>query len=150
MARLRPIRRQNSDSKASVAIRGHAFNQNLRDTHYETGVSTGCRRTTFRLAAAFKERRGYLMASTVDHRSCIPRDRTTQLSPRNYAPPMRGLDLAEEHALAEPATPRNDEQKYDKRQKHKSERQRGSSFNRRHAGKLMYPTRGEVHIGGHV
>jgi len=37
-ARLRPMRGLKRDRTASVAIRGHAFVQNLRRGHYELGV----------------------------------------------------------------------------------------------------------------
>jgi transposase-like protein len=37
-ARLRPMRGLKTDRSATVAIRGHAFIQNLRRCHYELGV----------------------------------------------------------------------------------------------------------------
>lgn len=37
-ARLRPMRGLKQDRTASVAIRGHAFMQNLRGGHYELGI----------------------------------------------------------------------------------------------------------------
>ena len=51
-ARLRPMRGLKRDRTASIAIRGHAFNQNLRRGHYELGVDARPRLT---LAAAFDE-----------------------------------------------------------------------------------------------
>lgn len=43
-----------TDRAASVVIRGHAFNQNLRRGHYELGVTVA---PELRLAAAFDELR---------------------------------------------------------------------------------------------
>jgi transposase-like protein len=51
-ARLRPMRGLKQDRTASVAIRGHAFIQNLRRGHYELGVDA---RPGLRIAAAFDE-----------------------------------------------------------------------------------------------
>ena len=51
-ARLRPMRGLKRDRTASVAIRGHAFIQNLRRSHYELGVDA---RPGLTLAAAFDE-----------------------------------------------------------------------------------------------
>jgi transposase, IS6 family len=52
MARLRPMRGLKRDRTASIAIRGHAFIQNLRRGHYELGVDA---RPGLTLAAAFDE-----------------------------------------------------------------------------------------------
>jgi IS6 family transposase len=52
-ARLRPMRGLKRDRTASVAIRGHAFIQNLRRGHYELGVNA--RNHHLRVAAAFDE-----------------------------------------------------------------------------------------------
>jgi len=51
-ARLRPMRGLKRDRTASVVIRGHAFIQNLRRSHYELGVDARLGTT---LAAAFDE-----------------------------------------------------------------------------------------------
>ena len=51
-ARLRPMRGLKTHRTASVAIRGHAFIQNLRRGHYELAVDATAR---FRLATAFDE-----------------------------------------------------------------------------------------------
>src|SRR5664280_3742647 len=51
-ARLRPMRGLKRDRTASIAIRGHAFIQNLRRGHYELGVDA---RPGLTLAAAFDE-----------------------------------------------------------------------------------------------
>jgi IS6 family transposase len=51
-ARLRPMRGLKTDRTAKVAIRGHAFMQNLRRGHYELGVEA---RHQLRTAAAFDE-----------------------------------------------------------------------------------------------
>jgi IS6 family transposase len=52
-ARLRPMRGLRTDRTASVVIRGHAFIQNLRRSHYELGVEAS--HDQLRLAAAFDE-----------------------------------------------------------------------------------------------
>ena len=52
-ARLRPMRGLRTDRTASVVIRGHAFIQNLRRSHYELGVQA--RHEHLRVAAAFDE-----------------------------------------------------------------------------------------------
>ncbi len=52
-ARLRPMRGLRTDRTASVVIRGHAFIQNLRRSHYELGVQA--RHEHLRVAAAFNE-----------------------------------------------------------------------------------------------
>ncbi len=52
-ARLRPMRGLRADRTASVAIRGHAFMQNLRRGHYELGVEAGHERPC--VAAALDE-----------------------------------------------------------------------------------------------
>jgi IS6 family transposase len=52
-ARLRPMRGLKTDRTASVAIRGHAFMQNLRRECYELGADATNRH--LRLAAAFDE-----------------------------------------------------------------------------------------------
>jgi len=49
-----------TDRDASVAIRGHAFIQNLRRGHYEFGVEA--RTFHLRTAAAFKELAGAICA----------------------------------------------------------------------------------------
>ena len=51
-ARLRPMRGLKRDRTASIAIRGHAFIQNLRRGHYELGMDA---RPGGTLAAAFDE-----------------------------------------------------------------------------------------------
>jgi transposase, IS6 family len=51
-ARLRPMRGLKRDRTASIAIRGHAFIQNLRRGHYELGMNA---RPGLTLAAAFDE-----------------------------------------------------------------------------------------------
>jgi IS6 family transposase len=51
-ARLRPMRGLKRDRTASIAIRAHAFIQNLRRDHYELGVDA---RPGLTLAAAFDE-----------------------------------------------------------------------------------------------
>ncbi len=51
-ARLRPMRGLKRDRTASIAIRGHAFIQNLRRGHYELGMDA---RPGMPLAAAFDE-----------------------------------------------------------------------------------------------
>ena len=51
-ARLRPMRGLKRDRTASIAIRGHAFIQNLRRGHYELGMDA---RPGMTLAAAFDE-----------------------------------------------------------------------------------------------
>jgi transposase, IS6 family len=51
-ARLRPMRGLKQDRTARVVIRGHAFIQNLRRSHYELGVDS---RPGLTLAAAFDE-----------------------------------------------------------------------------------------------
>jgi IS6 family transposase len=51
-ARLRPMRGLKRDRTASIAIRGHAFIQNLRRGHYELGMDA---RPGLTLAAAFDE-----------------------------------------------------------------------------------------------
>ncbi|MCP3938366.1 MAG: IS6 family transposase [Actinomycetia bacterium] len=51
--RLGPMRGLRTDRTASVVIRGHAFIQNLRRSHYELGVQAD--REPLRLAAAFDE-----------------------------------------------------------------------------------------------
>ncbi len=51
-ARLRPMRGLKRDRTATVAIRGHAFMQNLRRGHYELGVHA---RDGLTVAAAFDE-----------------------------------------------------------------------------------------------
>ena len=51
-ARLRPTRGLKRDRTASVVLRGHAFVQNLRRSHYELGVDA---RPGLTLAAAFDE-----------------------------------------------------------------------------------------------
>ena len=51
-ARLRPMRGLKHDGTASVVIRGHAFIQNLRRSHYELGVDA---RPGLTVAAAFDE-----------------------------------------------------------------------------------------------
>ena len=53
-ARLRPMRGLKTDRTASIVIRGHAFIQNLRRSHYELGVDTV---PALRLATAFDELR---------------------------------------------------------------------------------------------
>jgi IS6 family transposase len=53
-ARLRPMSGLKTHRTASVAIRGHAFIQNLRRGHYELGVEVT---PVFRLATAFDELR---------------------------------------------------------------------------------------------
>ncbi len=53
-ARLRPMRGLRTERTASVAIRGHAFIQNLRRDHYELAVDAG---PLFRLPTAFNELR---------------------------------------------------------------------------------------------
>jgi IS6 family transposase len=50
--RLRPMRGLKRDRTASIAIRGHAFIQNLRRGHYKLGVDS---RPGLTLAAAFDE-----------------------------------------------------------------------------------------------
>ncbi len=50
--RRRPMRGLKADRSGSVAIRGHAFVQNLRRGHYELGTDTA---PAGRLAAAFDE-----------------------------------------------------------------------------------------------
>ena len=52
-ARLRPMRGLRTDRTASTVIRGHAFVQNLRRSHYELGVEA--RHDRLRVAAAFDE-----------------------------------------------------------------------------------------------
>ena len=52
-ARLRPMRGLKTDRTASVAIRGHAFLQNLRRGHYELGTETP--HPHLRIAIAFEE-----------------------------------------------------------------------------------------------
>jgi IS6 family transposase len=52
-ARLRPMRGRKRDRTASVAIRGHAFRQNLRRGHHERGLDVDAH---LRVAAAFDER----------------------------------------------------------------------------------------------
>jgi transposase-like protein len=52
-ARLRPMRGLQKDRTAAVVIRGHAFVQNLRRSHYELGVDA--RLESLRVAAAFHE-----------------------------------------------------------------------------------------------
>jgi IS6 family transposase len=52
-SRLRPMRGLKTDRTASVVIRGHAFIQNLRRSHYELGNET--RYQHLRVAAAFDE-----------------------------------------------------------------------------------------------
>jgi transposase, IS6 family len=52
-ARLRPMRRLQSDVTAAVVIRGHVFVQNLRRGHYELGA--GARLEQLRVAGAFDE-----------------------------------------------------------------------------------------------
>ena len=51
-ARHRPMRGLKRDRTASIAIRGHAFIQNLRRGHYELGMDA---RPGLTLAAAFDE-----------------------------------------------------------------------------------------------
>jgi IS6 family transposase len=51
-ARLRPMRGLKRDRTASIAVRGHAFIQNLRRGHYELGIDA---RRGLTLAAAFDE-----------------------------------------------------------------------------------------------
>ncbi len=51
-ARLCPMRGLKTDRTASVAVRGHAFVQNLRRGHYELGLEVA---PLFRLATAFDE-----------------------------------------------------------------------------------------------
>ena len=51
-ARLRPMRGLKQNRTASVAIRGHAFIQNLRRGHYELGVDS---RPGLTIAAVFDE-----------------------------------------------------------------------------------------------
>ena len=51
-ARLRPMRGLKTDRTASVAIKGHAFIQNLRHGHYELGTETRQHR---RIASAFHQ-----------------------------------------------------------------------------------------------
>ncbi|MCU1369041.1 MAG: putative transposase [Ilumatobacteraceae bacterium] len=51
-ARLRPMRGLKRDGTASIVIRGHAFMQNLRRSHYELGVDALPGLT---VAAAFDE-----------------------------------------------------------------------------------------------
>ena len=51
-ARLRPMRGLKRDRTATIAIRGHAFIQNLRRGHYELGVDA---RPGLTLAATFDE-----------------------------------------------------------------------------------------------
>jgi IS6 family transposase len=53
-ARLRPMRGVKTVRTASVVIRGHAFNQNLRRGHYELAVDSA---QLFRLPTAFDELR---------------------------------------------------------------------------------------------
>jgi IS6 family transposase len=52
-ARLRPMRGRKRDRTASVAIRGHAFRQNLRRGHDELGLDADAH---LRVAAGFDER----------------------------------------------------------------------------------------------
>jgi transposase-like protein len=52
-SRLRPMRGLKTERTASVVIRGHAFIQNLRRSHYELGTES--RHQQLRVAAAFDE-----------------------------------------------------------------------------------------------
>ena len=52
-ARLRPMRGLQTIRTANVVIRGHAFIQNLRRSHYELGVDAHNRH--LRIASAFNE-----------------------------------------------------------------------------------------------
>jgi IS6 family transposase len=52
-ARLRPMRGLKTDRTALFAIRGHAFIQNLRRSHYELGTDTP--QPHLRIVAAFEE-----------------------------------------------------------------------------------------------
>ena len=52
-SRLRPMRGLKTIRTASVVIRGHAFMQNLRRSHYELGIDPNNRH--LRIAAAFNE-----------------------------------------------------------------------------------------------
>ena len=52
-SRLRPMRGLETYRTASVVIRGHAFIQNLRRSHYELGAEA--RHQHLRLVAAFDE-----------------------------------------------------------------------------------------------
>jgi transposase-like protein len=52
-ARLKPMRGLKTDRTASIVMRGHAFLQNLRRSHYALG--TGARSPQLRIAAAFDE-----------------------------------------------------------------------------------------------
>jgi transposase-like protein len=54
-AKLRRMRGLNTDRTASVVIRGHAFIQNPRRSHFELGVEVA---PVFRLATAFDELQG--------------------------------------------------------------------------------------------
>ncbi len=51
-SRLRPMRGLKTDRTASVVIRGHAFIQNLRRSHYELGTES---HQSLRIVAAFEE-----------------------------------------------------------------------------------------------
>ena len=90
-ARLRPMRGLKTNRTASVVIRGHAFVQNLRRGHYESGVDAA---PVFPAGHRIRGTQSRdLIEPTIRPRSCMPGDRIPQRCPTEFPICGTGADF---------------------------------------------------------